>query len=98
MRLFGEFGSFGALALGVGLEEVEVVLLEPAVGSKIRMMFGEGWKLRRPVVRVWIICESERGLEVWVVELSSWGIRGCRRSCPSGVPDHFGFLFSFHPF
>ena len=35
MRLFGEFGSFGALALGVGLEEVEVVLLEPVVGSEV---------------------------------------------------------------
>jgi len=35
VRLFGEFGSFGALALGVGLEEVEVVLPEPAVGSEV---------------------------------------------------------------
>ena len=35
MRLFGEFGSFGALALGVGLEEVEVVLPGPDVGSEV---------------------------------------------------------------
>ena len=36
MQLFGEDGSFGALALGVDLEEVEVVLPEPVVGSKVR--------------------------------------------------------------
>ena len=44
MRLFGEFGSLGALALGVGLEEVEVVLPEPAVGSEVevrRAVWGE---------------------------------------------------------
>ena len=35
MRLFGEFGSLGALASGVGLKEVEVVLPEPAVGSEV---------------------------------------------------------------
>ena len=34
MQLFGEFGSLGALALGVGLEEAEVVLPEPAAGSE----------------------------------------------------------------
>ena len=31
------FGSFVALALGVGLEEVEVVLPEPAVGSEVEV-------------------------------------------------------------
>ena len=44
VRLFGEFGSFGALALGVGLEEVEVVLPEPAVGSEVgvrRVIWGK---------------------------------------------------------
>ena len=35
VRLFGEFESLGALALGVGLEEVDVVLPEPAVGSEV---------------------------------------------------------------
>ena len=35
MRLFGEFGSLGALALGVGLKEVEVVLSEPVVGPEV---------------------------------------------------------------
>ena len=38
MRLFGEFESIGALALGVGLEEVEVVLPEPAVDSEVEVM------------------------------------------------------------
>jgi hypothetical protein len=37
VRLFGEFESLGALALGVGLEEVEVVLPEPAVGSEVEV-------------------------------------------------------------
>jgi len=44
VRLFGEFGSLGALALGVGLEEVEVVLPENAVGSEVgvmRMVWGK---------------------------------------------------------
>ena len=38
VRLFGESGSFGALALGVGLEEVEVVLPEPTVDSEVEVM------------------------------------------------------------
>ena len=33
--MFARFGSFVALALGVGLEEVEVVLPEPAAGSGV---------------------------------------------------------------
>ena len=37
MQLFGEVGSFGALALGVDQEEVEVVLPEPTVGSKVEV-------------------------------------------------------------
>ena len=37
MQLFGEFGSLEALALGVGLEGAEVVLPEPAVGSKVEV-------------------------------------------------------------
>ena len=44
MRLFGGFGSLGALALGVGLEEVEVVLPEPAVGLEVgvrRVVWGK---------------------------------------------------------
>ena len=44
VRLFGEFGSLGALALGVGLEEVEVVLPEPAVGLEVgvrRVVWGK---------------------------------------------------------
>ena len=36
MQMFGEVGSFGALALGVDQEEVEVVLPEPTIGSKVR--------------------------------------------------------------
>ena len=37
VRMFARFGSFVALALGVGLEEVEVVLPEPTVGSKVEV-------------------------------------------------------------
>ena len=36
VQMFGEVGSFGALALGVDQEEVEVVLPEPTIGSKVR--------------------------------------------------------------
>ena len=35
MQMFVRFGSFVALALGVGLEEAEVVLPEPAVDSEV---------------------------------------------------------------
>ena len=35
VQLFGEFGSLGDLALGVGLEEAEVVLPEPVGGSEV---------------------------------------------------------------
>ena len=35
VQMFARFGSFVALALGVGLEEVEVVLPEPAAGSGV---------------------------------------------------------------
>ena len=44
VQLFGEFGSLGALALGVGLEEVEVVLPGPDVGSEVgvvRVVWGK---------------------------------------------------------
>ena len=34
VQMFASFGSFVALALGVGLEEAEVVLPEPAAGSE----------------------------------------------------------------
>ena len=37
VQLFGEFGSLEALALGVGLEGVEVILPEPAVGSEVEV-------------------------------------------------------------
>ena len=37
MQLFGEFGSLEALALGVGLEGVEIILHEPAVGSEVEV-------------------------------------------------------------
>ena len=37
MQLFGEFGSLGVLALGVGLEEAEVVLPEPVGGSEVEV-------------------------------------------------------------
>ena len=37
VQLFGEFGSLEALALGVGLAVVEVILPEPAVGSKVEV-------------------------------------------------------------
>ena len=35
VAVWGGFGSLGALASGVGLEEVDVVLPEPAVGSEV---------------------------------------------------------------
>ena len=34
MQMFARFGSFVALALGVGLEGAEVALPEPAAGSE----------------------------------------------------------------
>ena len=34
VQMFVRFGSFVALALGVGLEEAEVALPEPAAGSE----------------------------------------------------------------
>ena len=37
VQLFGEFGSLEALVLGVGLEGVEVILPEPAVGSEVEV-------------------------------------------------------------
>ena len=37
VQMFARFGSFVALALGVGLEEVEVVLPEPAAGSEVEV-------------------------------------------------------------
>ena len=37
VQMFVRFGSFVALALGVGLEEVEVVLPEPTVGSEVEV-------------------------------------------------------------
>ena len=37
VQLFGEFGSLEALALGVGLEGVEIILPEPAVGSEVEV-------------------------------------------------------------
>ena len=37
VQLFGEFGSLGALALGVGLEEAEVALPEPAAGLEVEV-------------------------------------------------------------
>ena len=44
MQMFAGFGSFVALALGVGLEEAEVVLPEPAVDSEVgvvRVVWGK---------------------------------------------------------
>ena len=44
MQMFVRFGSFVALALGVGLDEVEVVLPRPAVGSEVgvvRVVWGK---------------------------------------------------------
>ena len=38
VQMFARFGSFVALALGVGLEEVEVVLPEPTVDSEVEVM------------------------------------------------------------
>ena len=44
MQMFVRFGSFVALALGVGLEEAEVVLPEPVVDSEVgvvRVVWGK---------------------------------------------------------
>jgi len=44
VQMFARFGSFVALALGVGLEEVEVVLPGPAVGAEVgvvRVVWGK---------------------------------------------------------
>ena len=37
VQMFVRFGSFVALALGVGLEEAEVVLPEPVGGSEVEV-------------------------------------------------------------